>query len=49
MMLGSRGINGPQGGVETHIEALAPLLVERGWDVSVLAREPYFAQGTHHW
>jgi glycosyltransferase involved in cell wall biosynthesis len=49
MMLGSRGINGPQGGVETHIEALAPLLVERGWDVSVLAREPYFAQGTHNW
>ncbi|HZY67715.1 MAG TPA: glycosyltransferase family 4 protein [Devosia sp.] len=49
MMLGSRGINGPQGGVETHIEALAPLLVDRGWDISVLARKPYMPRGKHTW
>lgn len=49
MMLGSRGINGPQGGVETHIEALAPLLVDRGWDVSVLARSNYNPQGKRIW
>ena len=49
MMLGSRGINGPQGGVETHIEALAPLLVDRGWDINVLARKPYMAQGKRMW
>lgn len=49
MMLGSRGINGPQGGVETHIEALAPLLVDRGWDINVLARSPYMPQGKRVW
>lgn len=41
LTLGLRGINGPQGGVETHVGALAPLLVERGWNVDVLARAPY--------
>lgn len=46
-MLGLRGINGPQGGVETHVGALAPLLVSRGWDVGVLARKPYMPDGSH--
>lgn len=45
MMLGLRGINGPQGGVETHVGALAPLLVERGWGVNVLARAPHMPGG----
>ncbi|MET3926723.1 glycosyltransferase family 4 protein [Devosia sp. 2618] len=49
MMLGSRGINGPQGGVETHIEALAPLLVDRGWNVNVMARSPYSTEGKREW
>lgn len=49
MMLGSRGIDGPQGGIETHIEALAPLLVERGWDVQVLARSAYVPQEKRTW
>ncbi len=49
MMLGSRGINGPQGGIETHIEALAPLLVDRGWNINVLARSPYVPQGKRVW
>lgn len=44
-MLGLRGINGPQGGVETHVGALAPLLVERGWAIDVLARKPYMPGG----
>lgn len=41
MMLGLRGFPGVQGGVETHAEHLCPLLVERGCDVTVLARAPY--------
>lgn len=49
MMLGARGINGPQGGVETHIEALAPLLVDRGWSVNVVARSPYSTAGKRAW
>tara|TARA_R110002124_G_scaffold1797_9_gene11433 strand:- start:24107 stop:25294 length:1188 start_codon:yes stop_codon:yes gene_type:complete len=49
LMLGSRGINGPQGGVETHIEALAPLLVDRGWSVNVMARSPYATAGKREW
>lgn len=41
MMLGLRGFPGVQGGVETHAEHLCPLLVERGCEVTVLARAPY--------
>lgn len=49
LMLGLRGINGPQGGVETHVGALAPLLVERGWGVDVLARSGYVPPGRQQW
>lgn len=45
IMLGLRGINGPQGGVETHVGALAPLLVERGWAIDVVARKAYMPGG----
>jgi glycosyltransferase involved in cell wall biosynthesis len=41
MMLGLRGFPGVQGGVETHVEHLCPLLVELGCDVTVLVRSPY--------
>jgi len=41
MMLGLRGFPGVQGGVETHAEHLCPGLVERGCEVTVLARAPY--------
>lgn len=41
MLLGLRGFPGVQGGVETHVEHLCPLLVELGCDVTVLARSPY--------
>ncbi len=40
-MLGLRGFPGVQGGVETHVEHLCPLLVEMGCDVTVLVRSPY--------
>jgi len=40
-MLGLRGFPDVQGGVETHAEHLCPLLVERGCEVTVLARLPY--------
>ncbi len=45
IMLGLRGINGPQGGVEAHVGALAPLLVDRGWAIDVLARKAYMPGG----
>ena len=39
--LGLRGIPNVQGGIEKHVEQLAPRLVERGFDVSVLSRKSY--------
>ncbi|MEY4429453.1 MAG: hypothetical protein RLZZ182_2142 [Pseudomonadota bacterium] len=41
MIMGLRGLPGVQGGVETHVEKLAPLLCELGCDVEVLVRKPY--------
>ncbi len=46
MMLGLRGVPQIQGGVEKHVEELARVFVEKGWDVEVLARKPYVAQKT---
>ncbi len=40
-MLGLRGVPNVQGGVEKHVEELARLYVERGWDVEVVGRSPY--------
>lgn len=48
MMLGLRGCPGVQGGVEKHVEELAPRLVEAGCEVEVLARQPYLTQRTPH-
>jgi len=39
--LGLRGIPNVQGGIETHVEHLAPLLAKLGHDVTVLGRKPY--------
>lgn len=41
MMLGLRGVPQVQGGVEKHVEELARVFVEKGWDVEVLGRKPY--------
>jgi glycosyltransferase involved in cell wall biosynthesis len=41
MFMGLRGLPGVQGGVETHVEKLAPLLAELGCTVEVLVRSPY--------
>ena len=43
MMLGLRGCPAVQGGVERHVEALAPRLAELGCRVEVVARRPYVA------
>jgi glycosyltransferase involved in cell wall biosynthesis len=43
MMLGLRGIPNVQGGIEKHVEELAPLLADRGCEVEVVARSPYMA------
>lgn len=54
MVLGLRGFPDIQGGVESHAEKLYPLLVQRGCNVEVLVRSPYWAddrsndwQGVH--
>ena len=41
MMLGLRGFPQVQGGIETHAEHLAPLLVQQGCDLEVIVRAPY--------
>lgn len=41
MMLGLRGFPGVQGGVETHVEHLSPLLAAMGCEVTILVRAPY--------
>ena len=45
VFLGLRGVPNVQGGVETHVQALALRLVKRGWDVEVLGRKPYLPAG----
>jgi len=50
MMVGLRGFPDVQGGIETHAEHLAPMLVSLGCDLEVLARSAY--QKPHvgrHW
>ncbi len=44
MMLGLRGFPQVQGGVETHVENLGPLLVELGCEVEAIVRKPYQQQ-----
>lgn len=41
IFLGLRGIPEIQGGVETHVAALAVRIAQRGWQVEVLGRKPY--------
>ncbi|MBV1907064.1 MAG: glycosyltransferase family 4 protein [Pseudomonadales bacterium] len=41
MLLGLRGIPEVEGGIETHVQYLAPRLVELGCKVEVLSRSPY--------
>jgi glycosyltransferase involved in cell wall biosynthesis len=41
MMLGLRGFPNVQGGIETHAEHLAPLLVKLGCNLEVLVRSPH--------
>ncbi len=41
MMLGLRGFPNVQGGVESHVEHLAPLLVHQGCQLEVIVRSPY--------
>jgi glycosyltransferase involved in cell wall biosynthesis len=41
MMLGLRGFPDVQGGVESHVEHLAPLLVNLGCDLEVIVRSPH--------
>ena len=42
MVLGLRGFPGIQGGVETHAEKLYPILRDKGCDIEVIVRSPYW-------
>ena len=44
MILGLRGFPNVQGGVEKHVENLAPLVAAQGCDVTVVVRAPYIGQ-----
>lgn len=41
LMLGLRGVPDVQGGIEKHVEQLAPLLAERGCEVEIVTRGLY--------
>ena len=41
MILGLRGIPELEGGIETHVQHLAPRLVDLGCEVEVISRSPY--------
>ena len=42
-VLGVRGFPGVQGGIETHCENLYPQMGKYGFDITVLARSPYYS------
>jgi glycosyltransferase involved in cell wall biosynthesis len=44
IILGTRGIPDVPGGVEKHVEHLAPLIAEHGYQVIVMARKPYLKE-----
>ncbi|WP_420412569.1 glycosyltransferase family 4 protein [Roseibium sp.] len=44
MFLGLRGIPKVQGGIEKHVEHLAPLIVDRGLSVEVVGRSAYLPE-----
>ena len=46
MMLGLRGFPNVEGGIETHAEHLAPLLVKLGCNLEVIVRSPYQSTNT---
>ncbi len=41
VVIGTRGIPGIQGGVETHCEQLFPRLAAKGYDITIIRRTPY--------
>lgn len=49
MVLGTRGCPDVQGGIERHVEALAPRLVKRGFAVEVIGRKPYLEGPAFDW
>lgn len=44
MVLGLRGVPGVQGGIETHVRMLFPLVARLGWRVEVVQRSRFFAR-----
>lgn len=51
MVLGLRGIPNVQGGIETHVRMLYPLLARLGYRIEVIQRSPYFPRKDrkHRW
>jgi glycosyltransferase involved in cell wall biosynthesis len=48
-IFGFRGFPGVQGGVETHVENLAPQLVQLGYRVTACVRSPYIDKQCKEW
>lgn len=48
-IFGFRGFPEVQGGIETHVQHLAPRLVARGHRVTACTRSPYVPADTKHW
>ncbi len=48
-VVGTRGVPGVAGGVESHCEALYPRLAAKGFDVLLMRRKPYVADGMTSW
>lgn len=49
VVTGTRGIPGVMGGVETHCEELFPRIAALGYDVTVIRRSTYVADGLTMW
>lgn len=49
VVTGTRGIPDVMGGVETHCEELFPRMAKRGFDVTVIRRSNYVADGLDAW
>lgn len=48
-VVGTRGIPGVAGGVESHCEALYPRLAARGFEIVLMRRKPYVADKLTSW
>lgn len=48
-VIGTRGVPGVAGGVESHCEALYPRLASKGYEILLFRRKPYVDEGLASW